>query len=139
MASLSPYDEAQLLMAAIRIHEFTKKVSPSFQEAAELLHMTSDWISRVCAELSDKGVVDIVEGPFQSTCVTLKDPLAAESLSRGERVNRMEEELKKFKEKNSGAYEKKVKAMQKEQKQKEKDLFNDIASRLKNELGGKGK
>ncbi|MCG8470770.1 MAG: hypothetical protein MI742_02820 [Desulfobacterales bacterium] len=134
MNRLTPYDEAHALLAAIRVHEFTRKASPSFKEVADLLGMTTDWVSRVCTELSEKEIIELVEGPFQTTCVVIADHLAAEALPRHARENRMEEELRKFKEKSAGQYEKKVKAIQQEQKQKEKDLFNDIASRFKNEL-----
>ncbi|BCS98870.1 hypothetical protein DSLASN_45020 [Desulfoluna limicola] len=134
MNRLTPYDEAQALVAAVRVHEFTKKASPSFKEVAEILEMTTDWVSRVCAELTGKEILDLVEGPFQTTCIVIVDHLAVESLPRKARENRMEEELKKFKEKTAGVYEQKAKAIQEEQKKKEKDLFNDIASKFKSEL-----
>ena len=134
MNRLTPYDEAQALVAAVRVHEFTKKASPSFKEVAEILGMTTDWVSRVCFELTEKGIVDVVEGPFQTTCIVIEDHLAVESLPRKVRENRMEEELKKFKEKTAGLYEQKVKAIQEEQKKKEQDLYNDIADKFKREL-----
>ena len=134
MNRLTPYDEAQALVAAVRVHEFTKKASPSFKEVADLLEMTTDWVSRVCSELAEKGILELVEGPFQTTCIVIVDHLAVESLPRKARENRMEEELKKFKEKTAGVYEQKAKAIQEEQKKKEKDLFNDIASKFKSEL-----
>lgn len=134
MKNLSPYEEAQALLAAVRVHEFTKKAAPSFKEVAALLLMTSDWVSRVCAELSKRGIIELVEGPFQTTCIAIDDHLAAEDLPKSARTNRMEEELKKFKEKSSGMYEKRAKAIQEEQKKKEKDLFSDIESKLKSEL-----
>ncbi|WP_092211346.1 hypothetical protein [Desulfoluna spongiiphila] len=134
MNRLTPYDEAQALVAAVRVHEFTKKASPSFKEVAEILEMTTDWVSRVCSELTEKGIVDLVEGPFQTTCIVIEDHLAVESLPKKARENRMEEELKKFKEKTAGLYEQKVKAIQEEQKKKEQDLYNDIADKFKREL-----
>ncbi|VFQ45812.1 hypothetical protein [Desulfoluna butyratoxydans] len=134
MSRLTPYDEAQALVAAVRVHEFTKKTSPSFKEVAEILGMTTDWVSRVCTELSDKGIIALVEGPFQTTCIVVEDHLAVEALPKKVRENRMEEELKKFKEKTAGIYEQKVKAIQEEQKKKEKDLFDDIAEKFKREL-----
>lgn len=134
MDRLTPYDEAQALVAAVRVHEFTRKVSPSFKDVAEILSMTTDWVSRVCVELSEKGILELVEGPFQTTCIIIADHLAVESLPRKVRENRMQEELKKFKEKTAGMYEQKVKAIQEEQKKKEKELFNDIAAKFKTEL-----
>lgn len=134
MDRLTPYDEAQALVAAVRVHEFTRKVSPSFKDVAEILAMTTDWVSRVCVELSEKGILELVEGPFQTTCIIIADHLAVESLPRKVRENRMQEELKKFKEKTAGMYEQKVKAIQEEQKKKEKELFNDIAAKFKTEL-----
>ena len=134
MSRLTPYEEAQALVAAVRVHEFTKKTSPSFNEVAEILEMTTDWVSRVCIELTEKGIVELVEGPFQTTGIVIADYLAVESLPRKARENRMEEELKKFKETTAGMYEKKAKTIQEEQKKKEKDLFNDIASKFKAEL-----
>lgn len=134
MNRLTPYDEAQALVAAVRVHEFTKKGSPSFKEVADILGMTTDWVSRVCAELTEKGIVELVEGPFQTTCIVIGDHLAVETLPRKARENRMEEELKKFKEKTSGLYEQKVKAIREEQKKKEQDLFHEIADKFKTEL-----
>ena len=134
MGQLTPYEEAQALVAAIRVYEFTKQSSPSFQDAAEILGMTGDWVSRVCMELSEKGIVELVDGPFQTTCIVISDYLAVEALPRKVRGNRIQEDLKKFREETAGIYEQKAKLIQEEQKKKEQALFDDIASKFKSEL-----
>ncbi len=131
MEKISFYEEAHLAVAAVRIFEFRNKKSPSYEDLAELLGVNVEWVSRICAKLREKGIIDINTGPFESTRVIVKDHTVIETLPRETEQGGMADEIKKFQEKSRNALTEKVKAAAEEKKQKEKKLFEELEKKLK--------
>ena len=134
MAKMSLYDEAHVLVAAIRVLEFKKSVSPSLKDTSEFLGMNIDRVTRISNDLNVLGIIDMVDGPFESVNLIVADHMKIEEISREIKETNMEDEIRKFKEKSKNAYEEKVKAFTLESKKKEKALFDALQKKLKEEV-----
>lgn len=133
-SKLSLYDEAQILVAAIRIIEFKKSTSPSLKDISELLGVNIDRVTRIANDLKPLDIVRMVDGPFESVNLVIQDHTKIEELSRTVKETNMEDEIRKFKEKTKNVYEDKVKAFKEESKKKEKALFEALQKKLKEEV-----
>ncbi len=134
MKKISFYDEAHIFVAAVRLFGFIKKGSPGHSDICELTGMNIDKVSYIAAKLRDEGIIDIVDGAFDSTVFLISDHVKIESLPREVSSNKMAEEISNFTENSKSALEDKVKAFTEEKKKKEKELFEDIQNKLKKEL-----
>lgn len=134
MRKMSLYEEAHVLVAAIRIIEFKKKTAVSLKDVSEFLEMNVDRVTRISNDLKAIGVVDIVDGPFESVNLVIVDHVKIEEISREIKETKMEEEIRKFQEKSKNAFEDKVKAFTLESKKKEKALFDSLQKKLKEEV-----
>ncbi len=128
----SPYEEAHLLVAAIRVLEHTRHVPPAIEDICGTLSFSLEESNRICRKLKELEIIDIVEGAF-GTKLYIKDHLRIESLPRESKDNRLEEELKKFQEAQK-QLSKKVESIQAEQDKKKKDLFAKLNKQLKEGL-----
>ena len=131
MEKMSLYEEAHLLVAAIRVLEFRNKKAPGFEETAELLGINIEKVSVICKKLEAEGVIELAEGPFETTHLIISDHGKIEELPREIAENRMAEEIRMFKEKSKNAFEEKVKAAAEEKRKKEKELFAELERKLK--------
>ncbi len=131
------YEKAHLVVAAVRILSYLKQSPPSLEDVCEMLNFTLEQGNRISNRLHELNVIDIVEGGF-GTRIFLQDHLKLEQIDLEKEITetRLDDELKKFKESKKGL-EKQIESIREEQNQKRKDLFADIESRLKNELGKK--
>ena len=134
MVKMSLYDEAHVLVSAIRVFEFKKRMTPSLKDVSELLGMNIDRVTRISNDLRALGVIDMVSGPFESVNLIVEDHLKIEEITREIKETKMEDEIRKFQEKSKNAYEEKVKAFTLESKKKEKALFDALQKKLKEEL-----
>ena len=134
MDNLSFYEEAHLIASAIRIIEQKNKKTATYEDISLLLDITTEHTSILCVKLKDLGILDFIKGAFGKTGVILKDHLKIEPLPRKiEKVN-MAAEIEKFQTKATSELENKIKSFKTTQKEKEKKLFSDIESKLKQEL-----
>lgn len=133
MKKISFYDEAHIFVAAVRLFEFNKSGSPDYSDISEVTGMHTDRVSYIATKLRDAEIIDIVEGPF-SNCFVIKDHLNIEDLPREVPVNKMADEINRFKESSKNELEEKVKAFTDEKKKKEKELFEEIQNKFKKEL-----
>ena len=134
MVKMSLYEEAHVLVAAIRVFEFKKRVTPSLKDLSELLGMNIDRVTKISNDIKVMGIVDMVAGPFESVNLVIADHLKIEEISREIKETKMEDEIRKFQEKSKNAYEDKVKAFALESKKKEKELFDALQKKLKEEV-----
>ena len=131
MKKMSPYEEAHLLVAAIRVLEFQNKKSPGYGEIAGLLGINIEKVGLLCKRMEAEGIVQLVAGPFETTHLIIADHCGIEELPREAAENRMAEEIREFKEKSKNAFEEKVKAAAEEKRKKEKELFAELERKLK--------
>lgn len=128
----SLYEEAHLLVAAIRVLEHTRLVPPAVEDICSALSFSLEESNRICRKLNELEIIDIVEGAF-GTKLYIKDHLRIENLPRENKDNRLEEELKKFQDAQK-QLSKKVESIQAEQDKKKKDLFAKLNKQLKEGL-----
>ena len=133
-SKMSLYEEAHLLVAAIRILELKKNTSPSLKDISELLGVNIDRVTRIANDLKPLDIVRMVDGPFESVNLVIQDHTKIEELSRTVRESNMEDEIRKFKEKSKNVYEDRVKAFKEENQKKEKALFEALQKKLKEEV-----
>lgn len=133
-SKMSLYDEAHIIVGAIRVLEFTKSASPSLKDVSDLLKMNIDRVTRIANDLKPIGIVDMVDGPFESVNLVVNDHTKIEELSRKVKESNMEDEIRKFQEKSKNVYEDKVKAFKEESKKKEQALFEALQKKLKDEV-----
>lgn len=133
MKKISFYDEAHIFVAAVRLFEFNKSGSPGYSDISEITGMHSDRVSYIATRLRDAEIIDIVEGAFNN-CFIIKNHLNIEDLPREVPVNKMADEINRFKESSKNELEEKVKAFTDEKKKKEKELFEEIQNKFKKEL-----
>jgi DNA-binding transcriptional regulator GbsR (MarR family) len=131
------YQEAHLVVAAIRIFEYLNLRPPNVAEICQSINMSVEKGSLICRKLEDFGIIKAVSGSFGSRWY-VADHLKIEDIRRAEPESKMEDELKRFQD-SQKAFSRKLEALQAEQKQKKKDLFADMEKKLKEELDKKAK
>lgn len=129
------YNEAHLLVAAIRIFEHLNSRPPSIEELCRSINFSIERGNFTCRKLEDIGIIAAVEGSYGARWY-VADHLKIEDIPRGEPQSKMEDELKKFQD-TQKAFSQKIKTLQAEQKQKKKDLFADMEKKLKEEIDKK--
>ncbi len=82
-------------------------------------------------------IIDVVKGSYGDRYF-IRNHLKLEDIPRGQKENRLEEELKKFQD-TQKALTQKVESLKAERDQKKKDLFSEMEKKLKAELEKKTK
>ncbi len=126
------YDEAHLLVAAIRIFEHLNSRPPNVDDLCRTLRLSIESGNFICHKLEELGIINAVEGTYGARWY-VGDHLKIEEIPRGKSEHKFEEELKKFQD-HQKAFSQKIENFQAEQKQKKKDLFADMEKKLKEEL-----
>jgi len=134
MDNLSFYEEAQLIVSAVRILEHKNNKTPDYEEIGELLGVTTEHTSLLCVKLQDAGILDFIKGAFGKTGIVITDHLKIEALPKKIEKVDMAAELENFQKKATSDLEEKVKSFKDTQKEKEKELFSNIENKLKQEL-----
>jgi hypothetical protein len=130
---MDTYEEAHLLVAAIRVLHHRNGGPPTVEEVCDLIAFGSETAHALCRTLEKIGAIEVHEDPF-ALRLTLKNQLALEELPKMEqKKSSLEDELAKFQAKK-GKVDDKVAAMQQELKKKKQDLFADIEAKLKKDL-----
>ncbi len=91
------YEEAQILMAAVRLFQHLEKRPPTVAEAAERSRFSVETVHHLCNRLEKIGALERVRSAFEDRIV-LRDPLKAEVLRGVEEPAGIEAELKRWKE-----------------------------------------
>lgn len=129
MQSNDFYDTAHLFVAAIRVLTHRNGVPPSIESVSEMVSLSKESGHHVCRKLSEKGIVEVVEGAF-GTKLFVRDHLAIEEIPRGEQASRLDEALKSFQD-SKKELSKKIETIQSQQQEKKKKLFAELEKQLK--------
>ena len=126
------YEEAHLLVAAIRMFNHLNSRPPTVDDLCRTIHISIERGNLICRKLEELGIIEAVAGSYGARWY-IKDHLQIEDIPRGEPESKLEDELKKFQD-SQKALSQKIESMQAEQKQKKKSLFADMEKKLKEEL-----
>jgi hypothetical protein len=123
------YENAHLVVAAIRIFTHQNSRHPSIDEICKILSFSLEQGNLICKKLQDMGIVDVVEGAFENHFF-IKDHLKIEEIPRDKKEDKLEDALKKFKDSRKD-FSKKIESFQVKQAQKQKALFAELEEKLK--------
>ena len=129
MKPRSEYEQAHLVVAAIRLLEYQKNSPPNVEEVSRMLQFSIEQTERIVRKLVQSQAVDRAEGAY-GTRLFIRDHLAVEALSRTEGESGLEKEIKKFQE-NRKPISQKIESIQAEQREKKKNLFAELEKKLK--------
>ncbi|MEW6426853.1 MAG: hypothetical protein AB1568_02335 [Thermodesulfobacteriota bacterium] len=141
MAATSPYDEAHLFVAAVRLLLHRKPAPPSVEDIAELTGRSREWALYTARRLRDLGIVTMVEDPF-TIKVDIADHTLIESIPKEQPADAgLGAEIEKFRKSREDST-KKVEGIKAELEKKKQDLFASLSQQLKtqkgNDQGGSG-
>jgi len=129
---MDKYQEAHLIVAAIRILRHTKNAPPSIEDVSQMLKMSVELVHAACRQLEKKGIVETVADPF-TVKLSLIDHLELEKIPRQQEVNSLQEELNKFQSQKSNM-DQKVASIQAELKKKKEAMFANLEAQFKKEI-----
>ena len=129
MQSPDLYSNAHLVVAAIRIFTHKNSKHPSINEICKTLSFSLEQGNLICKKLKNLGIIDVVEGAFEDH-LFIKDHLKIEEIQRDKKEDKLEEELKKFKDSKKD-FSKKIESFQVKQAEKQKALFAELEEKLK--------
>ena len=129
MKPRSEYEQAHLVVAAIRLLEYQKNSPPSVEDVSRMLQFSIEQTERILRKLIQFQAVDRAEGAY-GTRLFVKDHLAVEALFKAEGESGLEKEIKKFQE-NRKPISQKIESIQAEQREKKKNLFAELEKKLK--------
>lgn len=134
MPAASPYDEAHLFVAAIRLLLHRKPAPPSVEEIAELTAHTREWAIHTARKLQDHGVITMIEDPF-TIKVDIADHTLIESIPKERQADAgLGAEIEKFRKSREDST-KKVEGIKAELERKKQDLFASLNQQLKAQQG----
>ena len=108
------YDEAHLLVAAIRIFNHLNSRPPTVEDLCQTIHISLERGNLICRRLEELEIIEAVAGSYGARWY-VKDHLKLEDIPQK-------------------ALSQKIESMKAEQKQKKKNLFADMEKKLKEEL-----
>jgi len=126
------YSQAHLMVAAIRVYEHLNSRPPTVDDVCRVINFSVEQGYFICRKLQEIDIIKAVEGSY-GTRLFINDHLKLEDLPRGEPENKLEDDLKKFKD-TQKAFSQKIESFQAQQKKKKKDLFAEMEKKLKEEL-----
>ena len=129
------YQQAHLVLAAIRLLEFRRRMPPTVGAVCEELSVSSEKGHMICRKLEELGAAKMVKQGGE-TRLFLKDHLQVETLKTEADPSGMEEELEKFKN-GQDKFRQKVESITAQQEKKQQDLFAELEAKLKGELDKK--
>jgi DNA-binding Lrp family transcriptional regulator len=128
--SYTLYDEAQILLAGVRLFQHRERRLPSLKDLAEFTRFSPESVHHLCNRLEKIGALERIRGAFDDR-ICLKDPVKAESLRTVPDAPDIAEDVKKWKEQK----ETKLKEVESRftgdaAKQEKEDLFAEIEQKL---------
>ena len=130
---MSPYEEAHLFVAAVRLLHHQKHGPPPIEDLCSLLDISQEAGLATCRKLQKSGIVEISEDPF-SIKLSVADHLKIEKLPKtAEDKDSLAKELEQFMSKKQD-FNRKVDAIKADLEQKRKHLQNDMEEKLRQEM-----
>jgi DNA-binding MarR family transcriptional regulator len=129
--SYSLYEEAQILIAGVRLFQHREGRMPSVRELSEFTRFSVESVYHLCNRLEKLGVLEKVRGAFDER-ISLKDPLQAEMLRQEENAPDIGEDVKKWKEHHQGTIQEVEKRFSEGYGKKEKEeLYSKLQEKLR--------
>jgi len=132
MKELNFYTTAHLIVSAVRIIEHQTNAPPTVDDVRKMLSFSPEQVSFACHRMHEMGILEAVEGAF-GIRLSICDHLKMEDIPRQDTEDRLDKELKKFKNSRTD-YEQKVKTIQAEHREKKKSLFSELEKQFKKGL-----
>ena len=130
---MSPYDEAHLFVAAIRILLHQKQSPPTIDDVCALLNTSVEAGISVCRALEKAKIIEMSQDPF-STRLTITNHLKIEELPRTSAAHdSLAKELEQFMNKKQ-AFDKKVNEIKADIKKKRQEMHSGIEEKLRKEM-----
>lgn len=126
------YQNAHLVVAAIRILDHRDNVPPAIDSLNKVLNFSLEECHYLCRKLHQMGIIDIVEGAF-GTKLFIKNHLELENIPLTQKDTRFREDIDKFMGSKKN-YEKEIESIKANQEKKQKELFARIDEKLKKNL-----
>lgn len=132
MAQSLSYTDAHLFVAAIRVCEHLQKTPPSVKDVCGLLELSEEKGHFLCRNLTDRGIVESVEGAYGMR-LYVREHLRLEELPKADAAPSLKDELQRFRESQKGLATK-VASIKSEREEKRKSLFEEMEKKLKAEI-----
>ena len=132
MSINSPYREAHLIVAAVRILEHIHKGPPTIEQAAGLISVSIEEASRACRKLESLGIIELIEKSGK-TRLFIGDHCLIEKLPDKTEQNRLSKDLEKF-YKEKQAERKTIDELRSMQEKKRKKINDQIEQQLKSQI-----
>ncbi len=126
------YSQSHLMVAAIRVYQHLNSRPPTVDDVCRVINFSAEQGHFICRKLQEIDIIKTVEGSY-GTRLFINDHLKLENLPRDEPEKKLEDDLKKFQDTRK-SFSRKIESFQAQQKQKKKDLFTEMAKKLKEEL-----
>lgn len=126
------YKNAHLFVSAIRVLDHRNSAPPTIDDVCEMLSVSLEQGNYICRKLKGFQAIEMVEGAFGPR-LFIKDHLKLENIPRDEQENRLDDALKEF-QTSRKKHSKKIASIQKDQKEKKKNLFADLEKQLRKNL-----
>jgi len=126
------YKNAHLFVAAVRVLEHRHSAPPAIEDVCEMLSISVEQGSYICRKLNEYQVIEMVESAYGPR-LFIKDHLKLEEIPAEEQEDRLGDALKEF-QTSRQRHSQKIAAIQKNHKEKKKNLFADLEKQLKKNL-----
>ena len=135
MQQLTPFDQAHLLVAAIRVIQWRNKGVAPVSDVQALLAIGEEEMLHFIRKFEDAGILQTVEKPGGMT-LFVADHLRIESLEKSSGKDRLESEVEAFQNRQKSRSSE-IEAFRKKQKAKQQALFDRLDRELKERNGKK--
>ena len=129
------YENAHLVVAAVRVLEYKKGRPPTVDELCDMLSISLEQGYILSRKLNEMGVIEVVEGTY-GTRLFIRDHLKIEEIPKETKDAGLEEAVKKFQNSRKDMVNK-VASIQANQAEKKKNLFAELEKKLKKNLNNK--
>lgn len=129
------YNNAHLVVAAIRVFEHQNHTPPSVQDVCNTLSLSREQGNYICNRLQEMEIIELVEGAY-GIRLFIRNHLKIEDIPKGEKASSLQEEILKFQNSKKG-FTQKIESIQAKQAKKQKDLFAELEKKLKQETDKK--
>jgi len=135
MKSSDFYNNAHLVLAAIRVLEYQKGRPPSMEEMCQTLSVSLEQGHMLCRKLIDIGAIEVVEGTY-GTRLFIRDHLRLEEIPKESKETGLEDAVRQFQDSRK-AISQKVASIKAEQQEKKKNLFAELDKKLRKNMDKK--
>ncbi len=124
------YNNAHILVAAIRIHEHRHGFPPSIKEICKILSFSAEQIGFLIRKLENLEIINTIQSANELK-IFIKNHLKIEEIPTIHKENKLEENIKKIQLAKKARLNLTLKDFELQQKQKQKDIFAKINENFK--------